>query len=105
MGTRLGGYKCHRGAGLLLRPLPEDRTLFVSCTNRDKCLASIKGYEKYIHHYGDQPDEFFDLSEDPLEKRNLAAERAEEAKKRRDELLAWRYGSAGTAHGAKTLPS
>jgi lipoteichoic acid synthase len=74
----------------LLRPLPEERTLFFSCTNRDKCLASIKGHEKYIHHYGDQPDEFFDLSEDPLEKRNLLDERAEEAGKRREELLAWR---------------
>jgi arylsulfatase A-like enzyme len=74
----------------LLRPLPEERTLFFSCTNRDKCLASIKGYEKYIHHYGDQPDELFDLSEDPLEKRNLLDERAEEARKRRHELLAWR---------------
>jgi lipoteichoic acid synthase len=74
----------------LLRPLPEDRTLFFSCTNRDKCLASIKGYEKYIHHYGDEPDEFIDLSVDPLEKRNLGDERAEEARKRRDELLAWR---------------
>ena len=74
----------------LLRSLPEERTLFFSCTNREKCLASIKGYEKYIHHYGDQPDEFFDLSEDPLEKRNLLDERAEEARKRCDELLAWR---------------
>jgi lipoteichoic acid synthase len=80
----------------LLRPLPEDRTLFFSCTNKDKCLASIKGYEKYIHHYGDRPDEFFDLLEDPLEKRNLAAERAEEAKKRRDKLLAWRSRSTRT---------
>jgi lipoteichoic acid synthase len=74
----------------LLRPLPEERTLFFSCTNRDKCLASIKGHEKYIHHYGDQPDEFFDLSEDPLEKRNLLDERAKDAGKRREELLAWR---------------
>jgi arylsulfatase A-like enzyme len=74
----------------LLRPLPEERTLFFSCTNREKCLASIKGHEKYIHHYGDQPDEFFDLSEDPLEKRNLLDERAAEARKRCDELLAWR---------------
>jgi lipoteichoic acid synthase len=74
----------------LLRPLPEERTLFFSCTNREKCLASIKGNEKYIHHYGDQPDEFFDLSEDPLEKRNLLDERAKDAGKRRDELLAWR---------------
>jgi lipoteichoic acid synthase len=74
----------------LLRPLPEERTLFFSCTNRDKCLASIKGHEKYIHHYGDQPDELFDLSEDPLEKRNLLDERDEEVGKRRHELLAWR---------------
>jgi arylsulfatase A-like enzyme len=80
----------------LLSPLPEDRTLFFSCTNRDKGLASIKGYKKYIHHYGDEPDEFFDLSEDPFEKRNLADERAKEARKRRDELLAWRYGSVRT---------
>jgi arylsulfatase A-like enzyme len=74
----------------LLRPVPEERTLFFSCTNRDKCLASIRGDEKYIHHYGDQPDEFFDLSENPLEKRNLLDERAKDAGKRRDELLAWR---------------
>jgi arylsulfatase A-like enzyme len=74
----------------LLRPPPEERTLFFSCTNRDKCLASIKGYDKYIHHYGDRPDEFFDLSEDPFERRSIAHKRAEEARKRRDELLAWR---------------
>src|ERR671912_2669861 len=76
----------------LLRPLPEDRTLFFSCRFEDQCLASIRGSEKYIHHYGNQPDEFFDLSEDPLEKRNLLDERAEDVVKRRDELLAWRSG-------------
>jgi arylsulfatase A-like enzyme len=74
----------------LLRPLPKDRTLFFSCTNRDKCLASIKGHEKYIHHHGDQPDEFFDLSEDPLEKNNLADERSKEVEERREALLEWR---------------
>jgi lipoteichoic acid synthase len=84
-GGRYPGYS-------LLRPLPGDRTLFFSCTNRDKCLASIKGHEKYIHHYGDQPDELFDLSIDPLERHNVADKRAEEARKRRDELLAWRLG-------------
>ena len=74
----------------LLRLIPEDRTLMFSCFNKGKCLASIKGSEKYIHHYGNQPDELFDLSEDPLEERNLASGRAKEAKERRDELLAWR---------------
>ena len=74
----------------LLRAIPEDRTLMFSCLNEDKCQASIEGTKKYIHHYGDRPDEFFDLSEDPLEKRNLAGERSEEIKERRDELVAWR---------------
>ncbi len=75
----------------LLRPIPEDRTLMLSCFNKDKCLASVKGSEKYIYHYGDQPDELFDLSKDPLEEHNLASERREkELAKRREELLAWR---------------
>ncbi len=74
----------------LLRPLPEGRTLMFSCFNKNKFLASIRGYEKYIYHYGNQPDEFFDLSKDPLEKHNLADERAKEAGERREDLLAWR---------------
>jgi len=53
-------------------------------------VASLKGTEKYIYHYGDQPDELFDLSEDPFEKRNLADERDnKEMDERRRELLAW----------------
>jgi lipoteichoic acid synthase len=77
----------------LLHPLPEDRTLRFSCITDRKCLASIRGTEKYIHHYGDQPDEIFDLSKDPLEQRNLASERGiEEINERRDNLVAWRSG-------------
>jgi hypothetical protein len=57
----------------------------------DQCLASNRGSEKeYIHHYGNQPDEFFDLSEDPLEKVNLAGEKGNEIEKRREALLEWR---------------
>ena len=66
-------------------------------------MASLKGTEKYIYHYGDQPDELFDLSEDPLEQRNLADERdKKEMDERRRELLAWasrldaEYGSFPT---------
>jgi phosphoglycerol transferase MdoB-like AlkP superfamily enzyme len=98
LGGKYPGYS-------LLRPLPEDRTLFFSCTNRDKCLASIKGHEKYIHHYGDQPDEFFDLSIDPLERHNLAEKRREEARKRRDELLAWRSGMSAMYGGGRRISS
>ncbi|MDP8953197.1 MAG: sulfatase-like hydrolase/transferase [Actinomycetota bacterium] len=81
-----GGYPGYS----LLHPIPEERTLFFSCFNKDKCLASLKGTEKYIYHYGNQPDELFDLLKDPLEERNLAGERPKEAEERRDELLAWR---------------
>jgi lipoteichoic acid synthase len=85
----------------LLRPLPEDRALMFSCFNKGKCLASIRGSKKYIHHYGNQPDELFDLSEDPLEERNLAKERAKEAGERRDELLAWRSRIQATPGGRR----
>jgi len=75
----------------LLRPLPEDRTLFFSCTSDDQCLASIEGTQKYIYHYDDQPEEIFDLSKDSLEEHNLAGEYSRaELDKRRDDLLAWR---------------
>jgi hypothetical protein len=54
-------------------------------------LASIEGDEKYIYHYDNQPDEVFDLSNDPSEKNNLAESYSkEELDKRRKELLKWR---------------
>jgi lipoteichoic acid synthase len=88
------GYEVENGeypGYSLLHELPEDRTLMFSCISSRRCLASINGYEKYIYHYGDRPDEFYDLSEDPLEERNLAGERdKKELDERREELLAWR---------------
>jgi hypothetical protein len=74
----------------LLHQLPEDRTLMFSCFHDKACMASIQGSEKYIYHYGNQPDEFFDLSEDPLEKVNLAGEKGNEIEKRREALFEWR---------------
>src|SRR4051812_2962642 len=41
--------------------------------------------------YGNQPDEIFNLSKDPLEEHNLAALHSkEDIDKRRENLLAWR---------------
>ena len=75
----------------LLRSLPEDRVLRFSCITNHKCLASTKGDEKYIYHYGNQPEEVFNLSEDPLEEHNLAAEYSkDELDEWREDLLAWR---------------
>jgi lipoteichoic acid synthase len=85
----------------LLRPLPEDRTLRFSCISSRKCLASINADEKYIYHYDNQPEEVFNLSEDPLEKQNLADEYSkEDLDKRREDLSQWlssvnsKYGHA-----------
>jgi lipoteichoic acid synthase len=88
------GYEVENGeypGYSLLRPLPKERTLYFSCISSRKCLASLKGNEKYIYHYNNQPDELFDLSEDPLEQENLASERSkEELDQRRQRLLEWR---------------
>jgi arylsulfatase A-like enzyme len=86
----------------LLRP-PGERTIVASCFNKDKCLASIKVFKKYIHHYGDRPDELFNLSEDPLEEHNLAGERTrKEMDERRKELLRWR-SRIKALYGGRTL--
>jgi len=87
------GYQIEGGAyggNSLLRQLPKDRTLMFSCWIERRCLASLKGTEKYIYYYDNQPNEVFDLSKDSLEKHNLAEEGGKENQERRNELLAWR---------------
>ena len=75
----------------LLREPPEDRALRFSCITKRTCMASIQGYEKYIYHYENQPDELFDLSEDPLEQNDRAGSlSSEELEERREYLLEWR---------------
>src|SRR5215218_4331789 len=41
----------------LLAPPDEDRKLFFSCFDDYRCLASLKGNQKYIYFFGDQPQE------------------------------------------------
>jgi lipoteichoic acid synthase len=88
LGTEIEGG-IYQGSSLL-EPLPKDRTLVSGCL-LDKCIASVKGSEKYIYYYGDKPDELYDTARDPRERNNLVDKYAEEdIKERRDEVLAWR---------------
>jgi len=90
--TDLLDYKIEGGSyhgNSLLSP-PRDRVLMASCFHEDRCLASIEHNKKYIYHYGNKGEEFFDLTTDPHERINLADRQpSEEMKARRENLLTW----------------
>jgi lipoteichoic acid synthase len=98
------GYQVENGeypGYSLLRPIPEDRALRFSCISSLKCLASIQRDEKYIYHYDNQPEEVFNLSEDPLEEYNIADEYSEaDLDKWREDLFTWR-SSVNSYYSAK----
>ena len=90
------GYRIEGGEypGIsLFGPEKEDRTHRMSCLPSFNCMMSIKDGEKYIYHYGNEQEEYYDLSEDPMEQHNIADEQdPEELERRREDLLSWRAG-------------
>ena len=86
------GYKIGGGTypGYSIFDLPEDRTLMASCYHEGACLASIHGDQKYIYFYGNNGEEYYDLSEDPHEKNNIIDQQDDEKiDVLRENLLAW----------------
>ena len=74
----------------LLAPPDKNRTLYASCFDDYRCLASIEGDEKYIYFFGNQPEEVYDIYKDPYEHHDIAGELSdEELKKKRLQVLAW----------------
>jgi lipoteichoic acid synthase len=87
LGYRIEG-DTYPGASML--DPPEHRTLRASCYHVRTCLASIEDGEKYIYHYGNRADEYFDLSEDPKERHNIIeGQSEEEIDALRNDLLRW----------------
>jgi lipoteichoic acid synthase len=87
LGYRIEG-DTYPGASML--DPPEHRTLRASCYHVRTCLASIVDGEKYIYHYGNRADEYFDLSEDPRERHNIIESQSEEKiEALRNDLLRW----------------
>jgi lipoteichoic acid synthase len=87
------GYKVEGGkypGKSLLAPPDQDRPLFFSCFDEYRCLASIKGNEKYIYFFGNQPDEVYDLSKDSNERHDIAERLSDaELEQKRSQVLAW----------------
>ncbi len=73
-----------------IRNLEEDRMLFVHCFYDRKCMAALKGDEKYIYRFGIDKDEFYNLKHDPLERKNLIDTTSVEEWKA--SALTWRSG-------------
>jgi lipoteichoic acid synthase len=86
------GYEVIDGEypGHSLFALPEDRTLFFGCRPDLLSAARIRGQQKYIYHFGNQQEEYYDLKKDPLEKNNLIIKVGrKELDRFRSEVLAW----------------
>jgi lipoteichoic acid synthase len=75
----------------------------IACYVDNVCLASITGTQKYIFHFGRQPDEYFDLASDPQERHNLISRQdPDHIAALRADLLRWRADvrAQTTRHGS-----
>lgn len=80
-----------------------DEPIRVSCQSDNRCLALIDGTTKYITHFGNRPDEVFDLATDPQELDNIIGEvSAARLKEMRSDLLHWRSEVRATYAGHRS---
>lgn len=80
--------------GTPLLDVDHERPMRINCWYERRCMAQIIGDQKYIYHFGTQPDEFFDLNNDPVERHNLADSQDNLSDLRAD-LMNWRHKIIG----------
>jgi lipoteichoic acid synthase len=76
-------------SGADITTLTTERVIPSHCWFSKNCMSAYLGGLKYIHHFGNQPDEVFDLNEDPQETRNLK-DLAAESERLESQLMQWR---------------
>ncbi len=71
---------------------PSDPVLMHSCWRSHRCLARREGERKFIDHYRDRNAQFFDISTDPLERKDRVEELSPAERERlREDARNWRY--------------
>lgn len=85
------GYDITGGSyhGKNMLEVDHERPMRAHCWYERRCMAQIIGDKKFIHHFDSRPDQFFDLSKDPFERHDIASQRDDLDKWRR-QLIAWR---------------
>ena len=80
----------------LLDSVPEDRKTYHACWRERRCLGMRIGKHKFIDHYDRKKWQYYDLSTDPKEKKNLADQQdPQKLKEYREELRTWKRREKG----------
>ncbi len=77
----------------ILKPAAPKRTLFFSCWYEQQCMASQQQQSKSIYHYRFRPLEFYNLMQDPFERKGVSGWLSKYKEKRRkteNQLLRWK---------------
>ncbi len=82
-------YDAATSDGLSLVKAERHEGVGVACLYMMSCAAWFEGNLKYVHHFGERPDELFDVVADPAERRDVVAERPEDAARMRQRVLGW----------------
>ncbi|WP_119066470.1 hypothetical protein [Rubrobacter indicoceani] len=89
LGFRVAGGR-YPGVDFIGGEVDAGRVLRFSCRPDLLSLTRLEANEKYIHHFGKKPEEYYDLTKDPGEKINLAGKVGEaRLSVLRREMISW----------------